>query len=216
MGNIQTNIDFWKQVLKAPTAAYEELFRVEKEYLLENITPSDFVLDIGCGEGRNISSIIKKTENVYGIDNDPKAVRDVQKHFKDHKNIKIFCAEAEKLPFEDSTFDTVTFLIILPNLEYNKETALKESVRVLKDKGHLILSTFSDTAFEERIKMYNILNVPIKEIIGTKVIFDKSLGANTSEQFSLEELTSLGNKVGLRMIDSKKIGDIAYICKFEK
>jgi 2-polyprenyl-3-methyl-5-hydroxy-6-metoxy-1,4-benzoquinol methylase len=52
-----TNIGYWEQVLEAPTPAYAELFRAEHEYLLENIFPNAKVLDIGCGNGRNIKSI---------------------------------------------------------------------------------------------------------------------------------------------------------------
>lgn len=211
-----TNIDYWEQVLKAPTPAYQELFDAEKEYLNTHIEPNSFVLDIGCGEGRNMQSILQKTQNVYGIDNDQKAVEDAKKKFEKIDTVKVVSASADKLPFEDETFDTVTFLMILPNLENNKDSSIGESARVLKKGGKLILSTFAETAFDERMKIYKMTNVPIKKIEETKVIFDESLGANTSEQFSMDELRSLGEKSGLVIIDSKKIGDIAYIVTYQK
>lgn len=211
-----TNISYWEQVLKAPTPAYQELFDAEKEYLNTHIEPNSLVLDIGCGEGRNMQSILQKTQNVYGIDNDQKAVEDAKKKFEKIDTVKVVSASADKLPFEDETFDTVTFLMILPNLENNKDSSIGESARVLKKGGKLILSTFAETAFDERMKIYKITNVPIKKIEGTKVIFDESLGANTSEQFSLDELRLLGEKSGLVIIDSKKIGDIAYIITYQK
>lgn len=211
-----TNIGYWEQVLNAPTPAYQELFEVEKSYLNEHIMHDSFVLDIRCGEGRNMMSIFQKTGRVYGIDNDPKAVKHAEKNFVGKDTVKVFCADAEKLPFEDETFDTVTFLMILPNLENNKVEAIIESARVLKQGGKLILSTFSETAFEERMKIYKAVGAPIKNIVGTKVIFDESLGANTSEQFSLDELISFGKSAGLRLVEHIKVGDIAYICSFEK
>lgn len=211
-----TNIDYWEQVLKAPTPEYQELFDAEKEYLSTHIELDSFVLDIGCGDGRNMQSILQRTQNVYGVDNDKKALEDTRKRFEGIDTVKVILASADKLPFEDETFDNVTFLMILPNLENNKDSSIRESARVLKKGGKLILSAFAETAFGERMKVYKIVNIPIKKIEGTKVIFDESLGANTSEQFSLDELRSLGERSGLVMVDSKKVGDIAYIVTYQK
>ena len=50
------NIDYWESIVENPTLAYEEMFKVEKEYLQKNIISNSNVLDIGCGNGRNIKS----------------------------------------------------------------------------------------------------------------------------------------------------------------
>jgi ubiquinone/menaquinone biosynthesis C-methylase UbiE len=110
-------------------------------------------------------------------------------------------ANANNLPFEEGTFDLITFMIILTNLDNQKQSSMLECTRVLKKGGKMILSTYSDTAFEERMKIYKIINVPIKKIENTKVIFDETVGANVSEQFSLEELKNLGNDAGLSLIE---------------
>lgn len=214
--NSETNIGYWEQVLQAPTPAYKELFDAEHRYLINNIPSNSKVLDIGCGEGRNMKSILEITPNVYGVDNDAKAVIDAKRNFEDINTVEIFQGEATNLPFEDKTFDVVTFLMILPNLNNDKEKALKEALRVLKDDGFVILSTFAETAFEERMKIYKQINAPIKSIEGTKVIFDESLGANISEQFSLEQINDLVKQTGLKVDKHEKVNSIAYICKLVK
>lgn len=211
-----TNIGYWERVLQAPTPAYQELFDAEHKYLLDKITPNSKVLDIGTGEGRNMKSISEMTPFVYGIDNDANAIKDAKENFKDIDTIQIIQGEAVNLPFEDKMFDIVTFLMILPNLDKDKEKALQEASRVLKDGGFIILSTFAETAFEDRMKMYKLVNAPIKKIEGTKVIFDESLGANTSEQFSLQEIESLAKSAGLIVSNYQKVGLIGYICTFKK
>ena len=211
-----TNIGYWEQVLQSPTPAYQALFEAEQQYLLDNIQPDSKVLDIGCGEGRNMATILKRTEFVFGIDNDQVAVDDALKNFQGLDNVKVLKAEAVDLPFEDELFDTITFLMILPNLENTKQEAFNESARVLKNGGMFILSTFSETAFEERMNIYKQVGVGIEKIEGTKIIFAKELGANTSEQFSLEELENFANAAGLEMKDNIKVGELAYICKFIK
>lgn len=211
-----TNIGYWEQVLEAPTPAYQQLFDAEKEYLSTHIESDSFVLDIGCGEGRSMQSILQKTQSVYGIDNDQKAVDDARKRFEKIDTVKVVVASADKLPFEDETFDTVIMMNVFYNLDNLKDISLLEVSRVLKNNGIFILSSYAETAFDERMKIYKMINAPIKKIEGTKVVFDESLGANTSEQFSLDELRSLGKKAGLVMVDNKKIGDIAYVVMYEK
>lgn len=208
-----TNIKYWEQVLKAPTPAYQKLFDVEHRYLTNKIPVNSKVLDIGCGEGRNIKSILEVTQNVCGVDNDAKAVEDAKQNLP---NAQVIQGEAINLPYQDKEFDVVTFLMILPNLDNDKESAFKEIARVLKDDGFVILSTFAETAFEERMRIYNQVGVPIKNIEGTRVIFDESVGANISEQFSLEEIENLAKLAGFKVSEYEKVGQIAYVCILRK
>lgn len=210
------NIDYWEQVLQAPTPAYQELFDCERKYLLDHVSAGASVLDIGCGDGRNMQTVSERTKQITGIDNDEKAVEDAGKHFAKISTIKIIKADAAKLPFDEGTFDIVTFLMILPNLDTFKETVMKEISRVLKKDGKIIFSTFSEKAFDERMKIYQQVKVPITKIEGTKLIFDKSLGANISEQFSREQIQEIAQNAGLKIVDMQEVGKIAYIGMLEK
>lgn len=210
------NIDYWEQVLQAPTPAYQELFDCEKKYLLDHIPTGSSVLDIGCGDGRNVRTISERTQQIVGIDNDEKAVEDARKHFAKISTIKIIKADAAKLPFGEGAFDIVTFLMILPNLDTLKEVVMKEISRVLKRDGKIILSTFSEKAFNERVKIYQQVKVPIIKVEGTKFIFDKSLGANISEQFSKEQIQEIARNASLKITDIQEVGKIAYIGMLEK
>lgn len=207
-----TNIRYWEKVLKNPTPAYKELLDKEKEYLLKKVPTNSKVLDIGCGDGRNMKTLLAKTKYIFGIDNDEIAIIDAKKNFSSNREINIQKAEATKLPFEDKIFDIIIFFDILQNLGYQKEWVLLEAKRVLRDDGSIILCTYSEDSFEERIKMYEIIHVPIEKIDGTKVFFNKSVGAFSSEQFSLDEINELARKSMLQIVDSQKIGKIAYIC----
>ncbi len=213
---MSTNIGYWEKILKNPSPAYRELFVSQKEYIVNNITSADIVLDIGCGDGKNIVTILQATNHVFGVDNDLIAIKDAKERLKKYPEIDLLFADALSLPFKNETFDVVTFFEIIGNMGNSKISALKEVHRVLKKDGFIILSTYSENAFDERMKMYEQIQVPIEKIEGTKVYFDKSVGAYESEQSSIDDLIKMGEDSGFKMIDHVKVGTISYICKFIK
>ncbi|MBI2110495.1 class I SAM-dependent methyltransferase [Candidatus Woesearchaeota archaeon] len=209
------NIDFWEKLLKNMPNSYRRWFKEERKYLLKHITKNAKVLEVGCGDGRSIKDILDVTTNIVGIDHDEKAVADVKNNFKDYKTIRILKAKAENLPFENKEFDFVICMTTFANFADSKQKVLSEMKRVLKDDGFIIISVFSEDAFEERMKIYKKLNFPIKEIKGTTVIFNEEIGDNVSEQFSKEQLVGVFSKANLSVVDIKKKG-IAYLCKLKK
>jgi len=174
------------------------------------------VLEVGCGDGRSIKDIIDITQNITAIDHDQKAVNDAIDNFKEYPNIKIILGDARELLFKDKNFDFVLCLTTFANFGDNKFKALGEMKRVLKNRGKIIISVFSEDAFEERMKVYKKLGSPIKEIIDNKkVIFNESLGDNVSEQFSENELIKIFNKINLNVEIIEKSG-IGYMCLLSK
>lgn len=213
---MSTNIDYWERILKNPSPAYAELFNTEKQFLLSHIAPDSKVLDIGCGEGRNIETILNVTKHVVGIDNDLKAISDAQTHLAGTPTVQILFADVLELPFSEKSFDIVTLMMTLVNFSNNKVKALKEMSRVLKQDGKIIISVYSEDAFDERIKMYKISGSPIKTTKGTKVFFDIPGNANESEQFSKEEIEVLVEEANLKLSDCTKVNSVAYICELIK
>ena len=210
------NIDFWERLLNEPPESYKSWFNDEKKFLHKHILCNSKVLEVGCGDGRSIKDIINITQNIIAIDNDKKAVNDATNNFKKYSNVRIILADAKELPFEDKSFNFVLCLITFANFGEDKYKVLREMKRVLRDDGKIIISVFSEDALEERIKVYKKLGAPIKEITknGT-VIFDESLGANISEQFSKSELIKIFNKVELKIDEIVKSG-IGYLCLVSK
>ncbi|MFZ5559551.1 MAG: class I SAM-dependent methyltransferase [Patescibacteria group bacterium] len=209
------NIIYWEKLLDNLTPSYKKWFREEKKYLRKNITRNAKVLEVGCGEGRSLNDIVDISENIVGIDHDKKAVTDAKSKFKNYPRVKIILADARNLPFKRNTFDFVICMTTFANFGNQKIKILKQMKEVVKEKGIIIISVFSEDAFKERMKMYRKLNVPIKKIKGTTVIFNKEVKDNISEQFSKKQLVEIFNKVKLKIIEIKKVG-MAYLCKSQK
>ncbi len=212
---MKTNIDYWEKIVSEPTPIYQKLFEAEKEYLQKKITQNSIVLDVGCGDGRNIKSILDITQNITGIDNDLQAIKDVQENLKNFAAIKIIHADATSLPFTDESFDFIIFLDTLVNLASDKIKALEELRRVLRKDGKIILSVYSEDALENRLVAYKRIGLPIKQIEDGKVIIDES-PTYQSEQFSKEKIDTMVQTAGLKILECKKVGGLAYILELGK
>jgi ubiquinone/menaquinone biosynthesis C-methylase UbiE len=209
------NIDYWERLLENSPESYKKWFKEEKKYLQENIDKDSKVLEVGCGEGRSLRDILEITKNLTGIDNDKKAVEDAKKNFRDYSSVNIILADAEKLPFEDNSFDFILCMTTFANLGPKKFKALEEMKRVVKDNGKIIISVYSENALEERMKIYEEYGAKIKENNNGKIVFDEGWEDNFSEQFSESELREIFNQINLKIKEIKRL-EIAYICKLEK
>lgn len=161
------------KILHDPSPAYQELFEAEKSYVLNNVPTNSRVLDVGCGDGRNIQTILQKTKNIIGIDTDKYIIKEVQEKFKNINTIEIKEGDASKIPLDSSSVDVITLLVVLMNLDQSKQLFFNEAARVLKKDGVLIVSTYSEHAFDERMHAYTKVGVPIISIEGTKFILIK-------------------------------------------
>lgn len=211
----QTNIHFWKSVMKSCPQSYKDLFTSERSYLGEHITENSRVLEVGCGDGRSLIDVLVKTKNIYGVDHDATAVADARKNLSYAPEVSILMGDGRSLPFRDGFFDYVTCMTTPANFGDDRSLFYGEMKRVLKNDGEIIMSVFNEDAFEDRMKTYLGSDCDIKKTRGTTVIFNESFGANTSEQFSREQLEEIFAYEGLKPREIVKAG-VGYICRLGK
>lgn len=117
---------------------------IKTKYL--NLSPEDWVLDIGCGKGRHMHALYSaRAVNVIGIDLDGDVLRESREGFGFLEDVPadsdwfLQKADALNLPFVDDSFDAVICSEVLEHLpEY--ERALEEMNRVLRPGGQLAVS----------------------------------------------------------------------------
>jgi SAM-dependent methyltransferase len=91
------------------------------------------VLDVGCGAG-NMIHHLSRYGAVIGIDNNPIPLKVAHERGYDAR-----LAEAERLPFEDQSFDLVTALDVIEHCE-NDSQILSECYRVCADGGLIAIT----------------------------------------------------------------------------
>lgn len=112
-------------------------FRARRKRLVKfDITPKSSVLDLGCGDGLNISILRNMgVKNIIGIDISKYLI---EKAKKENPDIKFYIGKAQSLPFRDGRFNVVLVDSVFHHLmKYDR--AVKEIHRVLANKGLLCL-----------------------------------------------------------------------------
>lgn len=124
------------------------------------------ILDLGCGTGYGSWILLKKGNEVYGLDISQEAIDYAEREYPGPKYI---CSPAEKLPFENSSFDTVCAFELIEHVE-NPGIVLKEIIRVLKTNGDLFISTPNPRHFWNALKHF-LLDKPYPEKVSMDNIY---------------------------------------------
>lgn len=97
----------------------------------------DRLLDIACGDGGLAALVKEKYHEIHGVELSDEVIGIAQK-----KGIKAIMCDLnnERLPYPDGSFDAVTCLDIIEHV-FDPARLIKESYRVLRSGGVLVLST---------------------------------------------------------------------------
>lgn len=169
MSKIKTDfiLDQYRSGVESYSAFTTEvgLWASEKYVFEKYLRSSDKILDLGCGTGRTTFPIFQLGfTDIIGVDLTPEMIQEaaaLNQHFNTEIDFRI--GDATRLAFEDSIIDVVIFsfngLMSIPQ-QSNREKAVSEINRVLKDNGTFIFTTHDregDEAFfkfweEEKIR----------------------------------------------------------------
>ncbi|MFB3887578.1 MAG: class I SAM-dependent methyltransferase [Thermodesulfobacteriota bacterium] len=127
-------------------------FRFYTEYLRPFLLREPFkrILDVGCGIGKGISSLLSEGYDAYGVDL-PSLSRFWAQAGNDPNHF--FCCDASHLPFPDDYFDVVYSLGVIehigtkighytlsPNYREVRQQYANELIRITKPDGRILIS----------------------------------------------------------------------------
>jgi len=119
--------------------------------MLEMLQPAhgDSVLEIGCGTGASLVTLIDRGLNTTGIDPSPYML-DIALA-KLGNRVELYRGYGEDLPFDDNSFNYTCFMTTLEFVD-NPQKALEEACRVAKDKVFIgVLNRYAIKGVQRRL-----------------------------------------------------------------
>jgi ubiquinone/menaquinone biosynthesis C-methylase UbiE len=139
-----------------------------------NFKKQSFVLDAGCGNGKNIR-YFKDICNIIGIDKCSNLVSICK-----NKGYDVIEGEITCLPYNINTFDYIICIAVIHHLETEQKRieSIKEMIRVLKPGGKLLITCWaleSDEYSKKKkfTKGDNFVKFNKEEILRYYYIYDK-------------------------------------------
>ena len=197
--NIASSWHHLRQKQFQPVRDFQERYKVKGK-----------VLEIGCGNARNLIPFAKKNIECYGIDFSQKMIEKAKEYSKKH-NLKIHLKKADmkNLPYNSEYFNFVLHIASLHHLKSEDELlqALKEVKRVLKKDGIILLTVWNKLQLKFLLKRKHTF-IPWKTK-GTKY-------KRYYHLFDYLELKRLIKKTNLKILESNILGkNLVFILKKE-
>lgn len=125
-----------------PILSYEQKMRHEAVIELVQATQGDTVLDVGCGNLRDISRLARQGIECVGVDLSKGMIQEGLKKIKKNKlkNVDLLIGSATNLPLRKETFDKVICSEVIEHIP-KWERAVEEIVRRVKHGGRLVITT---------------------------------------------------------------------------
>ena len=141
----------WDRILREEWYSREEPDRIVVNFvrLLKNKNEKFRILDLGCGAGRHLVYIAKKTLEAHGSDISETGLC-MAKERLERQGLEAFLARCDMkmLPYKDSSFDAVICVqaVYHQKLEGIQDT-ISEIGRILRKKGLLLVSFLSKRTY---------------------------------------------------------------------
>jgi ubiquinone/menaquinone biosynthesis C-methylase UbiE len=103
---------------------------------LQNLCKSaDRILDVGCGEGTRLQTLLLENGQGFGLDPSRAAIARAKKQYPGHH---FTVGSGEKLPFKNNNFDLVYSAFAVEHCA-DPEKFIQEMVRVTKNGGYVVI-----------------------------------------------------------------------------
>jgi 2-polyprenyl-6-hydroxyphenyl methylase/3-demethylubiquinone-9 3-methyltransferase len=135
----------------------KQYLEAEIAFVLERISPSDVVLELGCGYGRVLERLAGRAKLTVGIDTSKASLRVAARGFKSIRNMRLLQMNAAMLAFADESFDLVVCIQNgISAFHVDPRTLISESLRVTKRGGLALFSSYSMKFWKDRLEWFRI------------------------------------------------------------
>ena len=133
----------------------KQYLRAEIDYVLQHIQSSDTVLELGCGYGRVLREVLHYSSVLIGIDTSFESL-ELALEFTGHDpKCLLLQTSAEKLSLRNDSVDKVVCIQNgISAFKVNPMKLIKESVRITREQGCCLFSSYSDSFWKQRLDWF--------------------------------------------------------------
>ena len=150
---LPSNRDIWDSIAESFDTTRKKPWRQVLSFL-ESIHKTEYLIDLGCGNGRHLIKSTQQCTNVIGVDISKKLLQIAKKNMikETIKNVTFLQATAIQLPFLSNSFGAGMYIAALHTLRTKQQRiqSLQELYRVLKPEKQALISVWNKD--QERFK----------------------------------------------------------------
>lgn len=133
----------WDRLREKPWPVLRKFFE-KYDYL--HLFQNDYLLDLGCGNGRHSLLFSDKTNHVIGVDFSLNLLKIAKKKADQQNidNVSYVMADITLLPFKNEAFSSIIYLSTLHHIpmKMNRLKNLMDINRILKQDGYCLISVW--------------------------------------------------------------------------
>jgi len=146
-----------KRVYDTAPPRVKQYLDAELSHVLEKIRPGDNVMELGSGYGRILPNLAGKAGWVVGIDTSLPTLTFAKGIVGTIANCSLSRMNAVRLAFQDQAFDCVVCIQNgISAFHVDQRALIKESVRVTRVGGLVLVSSYSDKFWRERLHWFEL------------------------------------------------------------
>ncbi len=135
----------------------KQYFEAEIAFVASRVCATDTVLELGCGYGRIVKELATKAKAVVGIDSSQSSLQLARQWLGEVSNCQFIHMDAAALGFGDRTFDVVVCVQNgLSAFHVDPHAVIRESIRVTRPGGRVLLSSYSPRFWEHRLEWFQL------------------------------------------------------------
>jgi len=127
----------------------------EIRFVISNLQRKGLILELGCGYGRVMKEVSQFVSWIIGNDISKESLALAKSYMEGCQNYAVFLMDASQMAFRSCTFDAV-FCIQngISAFGVNKKRLIAESIRVTKDNGVILFSSYSPKIWQARLEWF--------------------------------------------------------------
>ena len=166
-------------------------------WLISQFEDTNRVLELGCGTGVFSEMVADGVKHLSATDLAPEMIELAKEKLSRYGNVVVQTEDCYETSFEDDIFDAVVMVNLL-HIVKEPVTVLRESARVLKDRGRILVIDYTgyEMSFLSKIKL------------GFRYLKKWGSPAPYNKSFSPDRLSRMVKEAGFVVEESRLIGKV--------